>query len=96
MKEGKMLRLADDLTIFIIANEDGLLISKENQMRYRMLGGGCDKSTITQSDVRVVKESKVEVLDNNQKPMFWFPLLWLDTDGMKIQGLVEKGLLKIN
>jgi hypothetical protein len=96
MREGKMLRITNELTVFIVANKDGSLIDGKNRIRYRTLGKGLNQSTINQSSVRVVNESIIEVLDNKQKPMFGFPLLWLDTDAMKIQGLVEKGLLKIN
>lgn len=89
MKAGKLLRITDERSIYIIENEDGSLISSEGIMRYRNIGAFA---------IEVINEDQVTVDEKGSADVggiFHFPLQWLNTDGMSIQRLVEKGLLKL-
>ena len=91
MKAGKLLRISDDRSIYIIENEDGSLISPEGIMRYRNIGAGFAIEVINQDQVMVDEKGMADV-----GGIFHFPVQWLNTDGMSIQRLVEKGLLKLS
>jgi len=90
MKAGKLLRITDERSIYIIENEDGSLISPEGVMRYRNIGAFA---------IEVINEDQVTVNDQGIADIggiFHFPIMWLDSDQMTIKRLVEKGLLKLS
>ena len=90
MKAGKLLRITDDRSIYIIENEDGSLINESGKMRYRNIGAGFAIEQIAE-DIVTVNDKEMADVGN----LFHFPIMWLDTDRMVIQRLVEKGLLKL-
>ena len=95
-KSGKLLKITDDRSIYIIQNEDGSYIDSEYQIRYRNLGESFEMKLIQESYVSIDQEKgMVNVLDGVGKSKFHFPLIWLDTDYMKYVRLVESGKLKI-
>ena len=91
MKAGKLLRISDEQSIYIIENEDGSLINESGKMRYRNIGAGFAINVINEDQV-TVDEKGIADIGN----LFRFPVMWLDTDGMSIQRLVEKGILKLS
>lgn len=95
MNSGKLLKITDERYIFIIENEEGEYVSKDMQIRYRNIGSNYEIAIINESPVRLNSKGNVEVLDAVGNPKFNFPAVWLDTDKMKILGLAEKGILKL-
>ena len=90
MKAGKLLRISDERSIYIIENEDGSLISPEGIMRYRNIGAGFAIEQIAEDVVTVDEKGSVDV-----GGIFHFPVMWLDSDRMAINRLVEIGFLKL-
>ena len=89
MKAGKLLRITDERSIYIIENEDGSLMSPEGIMRYRNIGAFA---------IEVINEDQVTVDEKGSADvggMFHFPVMWLDSDRMAINRLVEIGFLKL-
>src|SRR5574344_2705953 len=94
-QSGKLFKITEDRSIYIIQNEDGTYINSEYQIRYRNLGESFEKAIVQESFVSIDKEKgMVNVLDEVGKPKFHFPMVWLDTDYMKYLSLVESGKLK--
>lgn len=89
MKAGKLLRISEERSIYIIENEDGSLINEAGIMRYRNIGAFA---------IEVVNEDHVTVDEKGIADVggFHFPISWLDTDRMKLMDLVNKGIIKLN
>lgn len=94
MKSGKLLKISDERSIFIIQNEDGSYISTEMQINYRNIGTNFDHRLTQDAFVNITDKGIVEVLDAAGKAKFHFPAVWLDTNYMKFIELQESGLLK--
>lgn len=95
MKSGKLLKISNERSIYIIENEDGSYINEEMLIRYRNIGANFEKALINESYCSI-EGGMVNVLDATLKPKFHFPLIWLDTDRMKLQSLIEKEYIKMN
>lgn len=93
MKHGKMLKISDERTIFIIENEDGSYISPEMEIKYRNIGESFDTRFIQESFC-AIEGNMVNVLDAVGNTKFHFPAIWLDTTAMQIETLIQKGILK--
>ena len=94
--KGKMLRISDQRSIFIIANEDGTLISDTMEINYRNIGENFDIKFPVNSFVEVDPQGMLHVLDAVGKPKFHFPEIWLDTQYMILLDLHEKGIIQMN
>ena len=95
MNSGKLLRISDERSVYILQNEDGSYVSEQGLIRYRNIGASFDKSFINESFVDVdTKKQVLHVLDEAGKSKWFIPLVWLDTITMKILELQEMGILK--
>jgi hypothetical protein len=95
MNHGKLLRITDDWSVYVLENEDGSYLNTEGVIRYKNVGKDFDYRVTHESYVAVDEKGVLSVLDASGKSKFHFPLDWLDTDGMKIRGLVEDGIIKM-
>jgi len=80
--------------MYILENEDGSYITQEGVIRYKNIGTNFNIHFIQEHNCAIDEKGMINILDELSKPMMHFPAAWLDTDQMKIRGLVEKGLLK--
>lgn len=94
IKAGKLLKISDQRSIYIIQNEDESYIDKDFFIKYRNIGPSFE--------IKMIEEAKIErekgmilVLDTQGKPKFHFPEVWLDVDYMRIHELAENGKLQI-
>jgi len=92
---GKLLRINSDRSIFIVENEDGSYISEEGEIKYKNIGKNFDMRLVNSAFVNIDSKGMVNVLDAVGNSVFFFPGIWLDTNQMKILGLVESGLLAL-
>ena len=95
MKSGKLLKLADDRSVYIIQNEDDSYIDKDDVIRYRNIGGAYNQSLIEERHIRITDKGTIEVVGETGKSIWFFPLAWLDTDRMRVEGIVRDGLIKM-
>jgi len=95
-QSGKLLRISDNLSMYILENEDESYISPEGIIRYKNIGTNFNTHFIQEHNCVIDEKGIVNILDEVGKSMMYFPAIWLDTDQMKIMGLVEKGLLKFS
>lgn len=95
MKSGKLLKISNERSIYIIQNEDESYITQDMLIRYRNIGENFKKALINESYCSL-ENGMINVLDATSKPKFHFPLIWLDTDAMKLQSLIEKEYIKMN
>lgn len=95
-QSGKLIRISDNLSMYILENEDGSYISPEGTIRYKNIGNNFDIHFIQEHNCTIDEKGMVQILDEVGKSMMYFPAMWLDTDQMKVMGLVEKGLLKFS
>lgn len=94
-QSGKLLRISEDRSIFILENKDGSYIDEKGIIRYRNLGEDFENKIMEESYVYIDKDKgMVNVLNGVGKTKFFFPMNWLDTDFMKYMRLVESGKLK--
>lgn len=94
-QSGKLLKITEDRSIYILQNEDGSYIDSDYQIRYRNLGESFEMKLVQESYVNVDQEKgTVNVLDAAGKSKFHLPMIWLDTDYMKYVRLIESGKLK--
>ena len=91
MKAGKLLRISEERSIYIIENEDGSLINEAGVMKYRNIGVGFAIEQISEDQVTVDEQGIAGV-----GGIFHFPVVWLDTDPMCLMNLVNKGIIKLN
>lgn len=94
MASGKMLRISENRSIYILEDEFGNYISNEMEISYKNVGKDYDVHFIQTHPIRINEKNMIEILDNVGNPMFFFPSIWLNTDQMKIMSLIEKGLLQ--
>jgi len=95
MKSGKLLKISNERSIYIIQNEDESYINNEMLIRYRNIGDNFEKVIVNESYCSI-EQGIVSVLDVTSKPKFHFPLIWLDTNAMMLQSLIEKEYIKMN
>lgn len=95
MKSGKLLKISNERSIYIIQNEDESYITQDMLIRYRNIGENFDKVFINESYCSI-EQGMVNVLDNVGNPKFHFPLIWLDTNAMMLQSLIKKEYIKMN
>lgn len=94
MKSGKLLKLSDERSVYIIQNEDESYIDKDDVIRYRNIGEAYNQSLIEEGHIRVTDQGIVEVVGETGKSIWFFPLIWLDTDRMRVEGIVRDGLIQ--
>lgn len=94
MKSGKLLRISEERSIYIIQNADESYIDENTIIKYRNVGNSFDIHQINESYVSFDDKGNIHVLDNVGNSKFYFPNVWLYTDEMKIMELIEKGLIK--
>lgn len=95
MSSGKLLRISDERSIFIIQNEDESYINKDNLIRYRNIGPTFELVIINESYTNLDSTQQLHILDNSGNSKFHFPVIWLDTTHMKLIALQEEGILKL-
>jgi hypothetical protein len=95
MNSGKLLKISDERSIFIIQNEDDSYIAKDNTISYKNIGESFDIRIINESYVNIDAKNNAHVLDASGNSKFHFPLMWLDTLSMKLYELQDSGLIKI-
>jgi hypothetical protein len=95
MKSGKLLKISDERSIYIIQNEDESYIDKNNSIRYRNIGVSFDIHQINDSFVNIDNKGNMHVLDAVGNSKFYFPSVWLDTDMMAVYELQEKGIIQL-
>lgn len=93
-QSGKLIRISENLSMYILENEDGSYISQDGIIRYKNIGTNFNIHFIQEHNCHIDEKGMVQILDEVGKSMMFFPAIWLDTDQMKVMGLVEKGLLK--
>jgi len=93
MKSGKLLRISEDRSIFIIQNEDGSFITQDGLINYRNLGSNFNPRII-QDSYTSISNGMVDVLDIAGKAKFHFPEIWLNTTAGMVHELVDKGVLQ--
>ena len=84
MNSGKLLRISNERSIYILQNDDESYISKDNVIRYRNIGEGFEIKMINESHTNVDPKGLIHVLDQAGNSKFHFPAIWLDTNTMKI------------
>jgi len=93
MKEsGKLLRISDQRSIYIIMNDDGSYV-KDNIIRYLNIGANFEKKIINESNF-YIDNGMLHVVDAVGNSKFHFPAIWIDTISMKIFELQELGILQ--
>ena len=95
MKSGKLIRLSDDRSVYIIQDEDDSYIDKDDLIRYRNIGSAYNQSLVEERHTRVTDKGIVEVVGQTGKSIWFFPLIWLDTDRMRVEGIIRDGLVTI-
>ena len=95
MKSGKLLKLSDDRSVYIIQNEDDSYIDADDVIRYRNIGSAYNQSLIEERHIRITDKGMIEVVGETGKSIWFFPLAWLDTDRMRVEGIVRDGLIKM-
>ena len=93
MKAGKLLTLNNERSIFLYENEKEEYIDENMTIHFRSIGANYESKLVEEAYVTLT-DNKVNVLDGVGNIKFYFPLIWLDTDRMKMIGLAEKGLVK--
>lgn len=93
MKSGKLLHISDSRSIYLHEFGEGEYISPDMEIAYRNVGKDYNLSFV-QEDPVALSSGQISVLDATGKTKFHFPEAWLDTDYMKLQGLIEKGLVR--
>lgn len=93
-QSGKLIRISGDLSMYILENEDGSYITQEGVIRYKNIGANFNIHFIQEHNCTIDEKGMVQILDEVGNSMMHFPAVWLNTDEMKVMGLVEKGLLK--
>lgn len=96
MNNSKLLRITDDWSVYILENSDGSYLAPDGQIRYKNVGKSFDTRLTHEAFTNTTAGGILEVLDAVGKSKFHFPLMWLDTDQMRIQGLVRDEIIKIN
>jgi hypothetical protein len=86
MPNGKLIKLKEDYSIYILEAETGDYITN-NTIRYKNLGKGYNKSKVEENQV-VIENNILFILEEN-KPIISFPVIWLDTTQMKFLELQE-------
>jgi hypothetical protein len=95
MKSGKLLRISDDRSIYIIENDDDSYITNDKLISYRNIGKSFDIAVVEKAYVDVGVDQQVHVLDAVGNSKFHFPMIWLNTNMMKLYELQEMGLIKL-
>lgn len=96
-KIGKLIKIEDDRSVYIIADDKDQFIRKDSTIHYKNVGKDFNLAVLHENNVRILnKGEKIEVLNKNGKTDFFFPGAWLDTTNGKIMELQEKGLLQVN
>lgn len=93
-QSGKLIRISDNLSMYILENEDGSYVSQEGIIRYKNIGANFNIHFIQEHNCSIDEKGMVNILDEVGNAMMHFPAMWLNTDEMKVMGLVDKGLLK--
>jgi hypothetical protein len=90
MNNGKLLRITDERSVYILENEDGSYVSETGLIRYRNIGPSFDTRMIQESYTDFdIKTQSLHVLDEAGKSKWHIPAVWLDTLSMKILELQE-------
>lgn len=95
MNHGKLLRITDDWSVYVLENEDGSYLTEEGVIRYKNVGESFDYRITHESYVLVDEKGVLFVLDAVGKSKFHFPAIWLNTDQMRVDGLVRDGVIKM-
>lgn len=95
MNHGKLLRITDDWSVYVLENEDGGYLSTEGVIRYKNIGASFDYRVTHESYTSVTAQGVLEVLDAVGKSKFHFPAVWLNTEQMRVNGLVRDGIIKM-
>lgn len=93
---GKLIRISETLSMYILENEDGSYITPEGVIRYRNIGSDFEYKFEQVHNCSIDSRGLLSILDEVGKAMMHFPAVWLDTDQMKIHNLVQKGLLQFD
>ena len=96
MKSGKLLKISNERSIYIIQNEDESYINEEMLIRYRNIGENFDKALILESFCFIDDKGMLNITNNVGDSIVHFPIIWLDTNRMMLQSLIEKEYIKMN
>ena len=91
---GKLIRISENLSIYILENEDGSYLTTEGVIRYRNIGSNFEQKFEQEHNCNLDVDGMLSILDEIGNAMMHFPAIWLDTDQMKLVRLAEKGLIK--
>jgi hypothetical protein len=95
MNSGKLLKISDERSIFIIQNEDESYITKENVISYRNIGESFETKMINECYTNIDAKGNIHVLDAIGNSKFYFPAIWLDTNTMKLIELQNDGIIQL-
>ena len=95
MNSGKLLKISDERSIFIIQNEDSSYITKEGVISYRNIGESFEVKMLNESYTNIDSKGNLHVLDASGNSKFYFPIIWLDTNTMKLIELQNDGIIKL-
>jgi hypothetical protein len=95
MNHGKLLRITDDWSVYVLENEDGLYLNEYGIIRYKNVGKSFDYRITHESNASVNEEGMLFVFDMTGKPKFHFPAVWLNTSQMRTMGLVRDGIINL-
>lgn len=90
---GKLLKISEERSIYIIENVDGSYIDNESIIHYRNIGKTFEIAQINTSFTQNDGQS-IYILDEAGNSKFHFPIIWLDTNMMKLIELQEQGLIQ--
>ena len=93
-KAGKLIRISDTLSIFILENEEGEYITEQGVIRFKNLRENLQVSAEQVGNCVIDEQGVISIMDESNTPWVHFPAVWLNTDQMKLISLVEKGLIK--
>lgn len=95
MASGKLLKISDDLSVFIFQNEDSSYFTTDNVIRYRNIGKSYDIKQILDDNIFIDSDNMLHVMNEGGDDKFYFPAALLDTNFMKLLELKADGLLQI-
>lgn len=95
MKSGKLLKISNERSIYIIQNEDESYITQDMLIRYRNIGEKYEKALIVES-ICYIEDGMLHITNNVGNSIIQFPIVWLDTDRMMLQSLIDKEYIKMN
>lgn len=95
MNSGKLLKISEERSVFILQNEDGEYLTKEGVIKYRNIGESFELKMINESHTAIDPKGQIHVLDQSGNSKFHFPVIWLDTNTMKLIELQQSNIIQI-